>query len=72
MPFGDFCYKFERNDRGDWVLAQEKCVRKHHHAQLASIHDPVENDWIFKNMLATDPWADAWIGLFRGNGQLNL
>ena len=51
-----------------WTRAQELCARWHETANLVSIHDHLENDFVTKQLAAHGAYTSAWIGYHRQPG----
>ena len=51
-----------------WTRAQELCATWHETANLVSIHDHLENDFVTKQLAAHGAHTGTWIGYHRQPG----
>ncbi|XP_047444532.1 macrophage mannose receptor 1-like [Mugil cephalus] len=63
LPFRGYCYAFFTMEK-DWSGASASCVK--HGANLASIEDPSEQDFITTHVITfKDSYTSFWIGLYK-------
>ncbi len=48
-----------------WTRSQELCLARHQTANLLSIHDHLENDWVTQQLADRGATTSAWIGYYR-------
>ncbi|CAI9582018.1 unnamed protein product [Staurois parvus] len=64
IPFRGHCYLVESSYTRNWAQASVECLRQG--ANLASVEDQVEADFLFHNIeLLSDRTNTFWIGLYR-------
>ncbi len=69
--FGANCYKFDvRHDRASWFEAQYDCEASG--ANLASVHNQVENEFIRQYAQTAIGVTSVWLGLSLNNGGKSL
>ncbi|XP_072021061.1 macrophage mannose receptor 1-like [Amphiura filiformis] len=67
QPFGSNCYKFDvRHDRASWFEAQYDCEASG--ANLASVHNQVENEFIRQYAQRAIGVTSVWLGLALNDG----
>ena len=55
-----------------WTRAQELCATWHETANLVSIHDHLENEFVTQQLAEHGAWTSAWIGYHRQRSSKSL